>query len=96
MKTCCFRATVENHPDVDQELLPSIHVLIAKNDVDFIIRISDRGGGIPHRHLPFVTNYHYTTASISHPTTGDDKEQGYMDDFISMANPGVTRGPMAG
>lgn len=32
------RATIENHPDSSEFQLPSIHVTIANNEVDFILR----------------------------------------------------------
>jgi len=35
---CCDRATVEYHTDMSAEHLPPVHVDVATNDVDFIIR----------------------------------------------------------
>ena len=42
------RATIEAHPGVKGKNLPPIYVTIANNPTDFIIKISDRGGGIRH------------------------------------------------
>ena len=42
------RATVEGHPDIKGRNLPPIYVTLANNSNDFIVKISDRGGGIPH------------------------------------------------
>ena len=39
------RATIEAHPDVPESHLPPIHVTIANNDVDFIIRWVGMGCG---------------------------------------------------
>ena len=42
------RATIEAHPSSKGKTLPPVYVTLANNNVDFIIKISDRGGGIPH------------------------------------------------
>ena len=42
------RATMEAHPGSKGKNLPPIYVTIANNPTDFIIKISDRGGGIRH------------------------------------------------
>ena len=34
------RATIESHPDASESSLPSIHVTIANNEVDFILRFA--------------------------------------------------------
>ncbi|XP_068100019.1 branched-chain alpha-ketoacid dehydrogenase kinase [Hyperolius riggenbachi] len=59
-----MRATMESHLDTPYNV-PEIAITIANNDIDLIIRISDRGGGIPHEHLERVMNYHFTTAETS-------------------------------
>ncbi|PIO23771.1 hypothetical protein AB205_0129930 [Aquarana catesbeiana] len=59
-----FRATMESHLDTPYNV-PEIAITIANNDIDLIIRISDRGGGIPHNHLERVMDYHFTTAEAS-------------------------------
>lgn len=46
----------------DSPNLPPITVTISSNEIDFIIRISDRGGGIAHDVVDLVTQYHFTTA----------------------------------
>ncbi|OQV23417.1 [3-methyl-2-oxobutanoate dehydrogenase [lipoamide]] kinase, mitochondrial [Hypsibius exemplaris] len=89
-----MRATVEHHWDLEGSELPSVHVTLANNDVDFIIRISDRGAGVSHRDLPHIMDYHFTTASLFYGD--DDKQTSGMDDFVSLANPGASRGPMHG
>lgn len=89
------RATVEHHWNEEGETLPSIHVTLANNDIDFVVRISDRGCGVEHQHLPHIMDYHYTTASLFYSDSRKE-EGGYMDDFVSLTNPGATRGPMHG
>ena len=42
------RATVEGHKGTRGKNLPPIYVTLANNEIDFVIKISDRGGGIPH------------------------------------------------
>lgn len=55
------RATVESHLN-DPQHVPDVVITVVNNDVDFIIRVSDKGGGIPHKHIERVFNYHFTTA----------------------------------
>jgi len=45
--------------------LPPVSIVLASNSQDFIIRISDRGGGIPHDQMEKVLQYTYTTAEKS-------------------------------
>ncbi|XP_040399446.1 3-methyl-2-oxobutanoate dehydrogenase [lipoamide] kinase, mitochondrial [Cygnus olor] len=59
-----MRATMESHLDTPYNV-PDIVVTIANNDIDIVIRISDRGGGIPHELLDKVTEYHFSTAEAS-------------------------------
>ncbi|XP_015792340.1 3-methyl-2-oxobutanoate dehydrogenase [lipoamide] kinase, mitochondrial [Tetranychus urticae] len=57
------RANVESH--LDSPNVPPITITIAQNNIDFIIRISDRGGGISHDMIDLVTQYHFTTSGTS-------------------------------
>uniref|UniRef100_A0A8C7L3B7 Protein-serine/threonine kinase n=1 Tax=Oncorhynchus kisutch TaxID=8019 RepID=A0A8C7L3B7_ONCKI len=54
------------------------------------VRISDRGGGIPHRILDKVTDYHYSTAEESN----QDPRMNNL--FNTMTNSGPQSGPMHG
>lgn len=56
-----FRATYEHHYR-NSASLPDIGITIAVNEQDFIIRIRDRGGGIPHETKNKIFDYHFTTA----------------------------------
>ena len=58
-----IRATIESH--CDSSTLPPITITIANNNRDFVIRISDRGGGIPEYLVDKITKYHYSTANSS-------------------------------
>lgn len=60
-----FRATLEHHRGSMGALLPDVSVTIALNDKDFIIRIRDRGGGIPHSLEDKIFDYHFSTAEKS-------------------------------
>uniref|UniRef100_A0AAZ3QCR6 Protein-serine/threonine kinase n=1 Tax=Oncorhynchus tshawytscha TaxID=74940 RepID=A0AAZ3QCR6_ONCTS len=84
-----MRATMESHLDTPYNV-PDVGVTIANNDVDFVIRISDRGGGIPHRILDKVTDYHYSTAEESN----QDPRMNNL--FNTMTNSGPQSGPMHG
>lgn len=61
-----FRATCENHKG---SALPDVTVTISVNEHDCIIRIRDRGGGIPHDLCEKIFDYHFTTVSEE---MGDD------------------------
>ncbi|XP_076344533.1 branched-chain alpha-ketoacid dehydrogenase kinase-like [Tachypleus tridentatus] len=84
------RATIENNPDKPESSLPPVIVTIANNDADFVLRVSDRGGGIPHHMVDHVTQYHFTTAS-----TLQEKDMGLFSTLISESNHGPS-GPMYG
>ncbi|KAK2723298.1 hypothetical protein QYM36_001824 [Artemia franciscana] len=76
------RATVESHPNPHQ-LLPAIYVTIANNDRDFIIRISDRGGGISHDLVSKVLQYNFTTAAEN---STDLQSESMFSGFLDIAN----------
>lgn len=80
-------ATVEAH--YDSPTLPPIMVTISTNDVDFIIRISDRGGGIAHDLVDLVTQYHFTTASRAASDSRFDRGlfENIMTDSQARASP---------
>lgn len=86
-----MRATVESHLDTPMNL-PDVVVTIANNDVDFIIRISDRGGGIPHRMVKKVFQYHFTTANDD---DSSDNTGGAFGTLMEAVNQ-TTAGPLCG
>ncbi|KAG7278180.1 hypothetical protein CRUP_002140 [Coryphaenoides rupestris] len=84
-----MRATMESHLDTPFNV-PDVVVTIANNDTDFVIRISDRGGGIPHNIKDKVMDYHFSTAEES---TQDPRMSNI---FNTMTNNGPQSGPMHG
>ncbi|XP_054710333.1 3-methyl-2-oxobutanoate dehydrogenase [lipoamide] kinase, mitochondrial-like [Uloborus diversus] len=87
------RATIESHLDASEDSLPPVTITIANNDVDFIIRISDRGCGIPHQLLPHIMEYHFTTAGSS---TDHRLDGGLLGQIMNEPNDGPASGPMHG
>ncbi|CAI5642806.1 unnamed protein product [Oreochromis niloticus] len=83
------RATMESHLDTPYNL-PDVVVTIANNDIDFVIRISDRGGGIPHNIIDKVMDYHFSTAEES----AQDPRMSNL--FNNITNSGNQSNPMHG
>jgi len=89
-----MRATLENH--MHDSHVPDVAVTIANNDEDFIIRISDRGGGISHELEDKVFEYHFTTADDHvNPETDHADDRGLFNTLLEGANRGPS-GPMYG
>uniref|UniRef100_A0A2H6N1N5 Protein-serine/threonine kinase n=1 Tax=Micrurus carvalhoi TaxID=3147026 RepID=A0A2H6N1N5_9SAUR len=84
-------ATMESHLDTPYNV-PDIIITIANNDIDLIIRISDRGAGIPHDHVDKVTDYHFTTAEASNQ---DPRMNSLFGNMVEMGN-SAQSGPMHG
>ncbi|XP_060912406.1 3-methyl-2-oxobutanoate dehydrogenase [lipoamide] kinase, mitochondrial [Labrus mixtus] len=84
-----MRATMESHLDTPYNV-PDVIVTIANNDIDFVIRISDRGGGIPHNIIDKVMDYHYSTAEES----AQDPRMSNL--FNNITNSGNQSSPMHG
>ncbi|KAK3881131.1 hypothetical protein Pcinc_014420 [Petrolisthes cinctipes] len=95
------RATVESHSEIEVMHLPPIHITIASNEIDFIIRISDRGGGIPHHLTKRALEYNFTTANdgaTSSPPafSGTSSPEGVFSNMMEAVNPNPVGGPMHG
>nr|XP_032836931.1 3-methyl-2-oxobutanoate dehydrogenase [lipoamide] kinase, mitochondrial [Petromyzon marinus] len=86
-----MRATMESHLDSPYNV-PDVVVTIANNPRDFIIRVSDRGGGIPHDIERRVMDYHFSTAENS---AQDPRLSGLLDNMMDVANNSQS-GPMHG
>ncbi|CAG0919129.1 unnamed protein product [Notodromas monacha] len=86
------RATIENNPGSCDEDIPPILITLANNNLDFIIRISDLGGGIPHELQDKVMMYNFSTAHDEDP----DADKPLFQTMMDSVNPGMTRGPMHG
>lgn len=67
-----MRATVESHPNTSSGLLPPIVVTLANNDADFIIRISDMGGGVQHDIVKKIWKYGFTTSEMDQQSEQKD------------------------
>lgn len=88
-----LRATVESHPGMRGPNLPPITVTIANNETDFVIKISDRGGGIPHDKVDKVMQYNFSTAEDS--TESLMADQNVFGTMVEAVNR-TTSGPMHG
>jgi pyruvate dehydrogenase kinase 2/3/4 len=55
-----LRAVVET-VGVDADWFPPVKLIVAEGQEDITIKISDEGGGIPRREVPYVWTYMYTT-----------------------------------
>lgn len=93
-----YRASVESHV-TNRDNIPDIIVTIANNDLDFIIRVSDRGGGIPHSIVERVHNYNYSSSGgeNNNNNTGAQQQVGLFDEITnpcnrSGENPGTMHG----
>uniref|UniRef100_A0AAY4CE07 Protein-serine/threonine kinase n=1 Tax=Denticeps clupeoides TaxID=299321 RepID=A0AAY4CE07_9TELE len=84
-----MRATMESHLDTPYNV-PDVVVTIANNETDFVIRIADRGGGIPHTILEKVMDYHFSTAEES------NQDPRMSNLFNTITNSGPQSGPMHG
>lgn len=80
-----MRFSVEHHPSSFGNSTPDVIVTIVNNPVDFIIKVSDRGGGVPHNLVNKVLEYNFTTADKSEDTKSTDNP---MFDMVDMANQG--------
>ena len=69
-----FRATIEHNRLVNNLTIPDVSVTIAINEKDFVIRIRDRGGGIPHECVSRIFNYHFTTSTENSQQTNDSNK----------------------
>jgi len=87
------RATVESHLDSPESNLPPISITIATNDLDFVIRISDRGGGIQQALMKEVMQYHFTTAGSN---TDHRIDGGLFGNMMDVATDGPAAAPMHG
>lgn len=86
------RSTIEAHPGTRGKSLPPIYVTLANNDTDFIIKISDRGGGIPHNRVQKVMQYNFSTSEES----TDNLMEGDIFGSIMEECNRTTTGPMHG
>ncbi|XP_077995486.1 branched-chain alpha-ketoacid dehydrogenase kinase-like [Glandiceps talaboti] len=87
-----MRATAESNLD-NPTSAPDVSITIANNDTDFVIRISDRGGGIPHQNVGKVFQYHFTTSGSC---TDERVTRGLFGEIMNADQQGPGGGPMHG
>ena len=82
------RSTIEAHPGTKGKNLPPIYVTVANNPIDFIIKISDRGGGIPHDRYEKVAHFsHCAKCAFAFSTSAIMREvTSELDDISSALN----------
>ncbi|XP_078476199.1 branched-chain alpha-ketoacid dehydrogenase kinase-like [Lampetra planeri] len=100
-----MRASMQCHVGSGSSV-PDVVVTIANNDIDFIFRISDRGGGIPHEVMGPATDYFFTTEAAREEEGGGDGVQwqaaeeeamgGMSDAERHMAESRLQHGPWHG
>ncbi|KAH3886542.1 3-methyl-2-oxobutanoate dehydrogenase [lipoamide] kinase, mitochondrial-like [Dreissena polymorpha] len=82
-----LRATVEFHMEKGHDQLPPVRVTVSVNNTDFIIRISDHGGGIPHKICKRIWEYNFSTE------TPQDRRPQTVSLFGGMMDPRGSGGP---
>ncbi|CAF2630780.1 unnamed protein product [Rotaria sp. Silwood2] len=63
-----FRATVEYHKNSAKNL-PTVCVTISVNDDELLLRIRDRGGGMPGSLLNKIHDYHFSSNNLSNESS---------------------------
>ncbi|XP_059141301.1 3-methyl-2-oxobutanoate dehydrogenase [lipoamide] kinase, mitochondrial-like [Physella acuta] len=86
-----MRASVESH--LNGAGVPDINVTIANNEHHFVIRISDRGGGIPAKIMNRVFDYNFTTSGA---LLDDKVDGGLFGQFMNADHTGPAPGKMHG
>lgn len=76
-------ATIEYH-SCGGSHLPPIHITIASDEIDFWVRISDHGGGIPQELEHAVWEYHMSTPSLENVECGWEKPHAAESQLISV------------
>ncbi|XP_061178227.1 pyruvate dehydrogenase (acetyl-transferring) kinase isozyme 2, mitochondrial-like isoform X2 [Saccostrea echinata] len=70
-----MRAVVEFHPDkID---LPKLKIIVSKGKSDMTIKLSDQGGGVPHKDTDKLFQYMYSTAPRPQYTGQESPLAGY-------------------
>ena len=58
-----IKSAIKKHGEYHAITHEPVKILIVLNDQDFIIRISDKGNGVPYDQVDTIWNYHITTAN---------------------------------
>jgi len=89
-----MKSTVQNHRNTPSDV-PPIQVTICNNDSHFIIKISDRGGGIAEEDVDNIFKYAFTT-STSEPNREDDNTNDVFGGLVHTSNIKSSGGAMSG
>lgn len=93
-----MRAVVEFHGSHCDEL-PPIRTVIVDDDKEFVLRVSDQGGGIPRRDMPRIWSYLHTTAKSRAASMIDEQgnvSKDHEDHDMYQGGHGGGQAPMAG
>lgn len=90
-----MKAVVLHHSNRMTEL-PPIEVTICSNENDFLIRISDRGGGISDFVMKDIFRYSFSTTAEEESTSYCEGNGGAFDNFIKAANVQAIGGSLSG
>ncbi|ESN99119.1 hypothetical protein HELRODRAFT_66850 [Helobdella robusta] len=77
------KATIEANPLQPPFKMPKVEIIIANNELDFIIKVSDRGVGIDHNKLEFVCDFDLS----KHENNFSDEHDGYLADEVEFGLP---------
>lgn len=77
-------ATVENHKTTSSLPMPPVQITISNNDLDFIIKVSDRGRGLHHAELDKL--WEFDLSKQQHHTLCEE-EGGYLADELQFGLP---------
>jgi len=76
-----FKATIEHHQKKLSKEMPPVNVTISVNTNDLILRITDRGGGMPKSLLKKIFDYHFSFSTdrkmFSHDELNENQISGY-------------------
>eukprot|EP00794_Sanderia_malayensis_P014210 gene14210-15693_t len=91
-----MKATVMHHRDRNKACfeVPPIKVSICNNDTNFIIKITDRGGGIHESKIDKIFNYAFTTTTDEEKQA--DEDGGAFDNLIRASHVSAVGGAMSG
>ncbi|CAF0823824.1 unnamed protein product [Rotaria sordida] len=82
-----FRATVEHHKNSDKKL-PNVGVTISVNEDELLLRVRDRGGGMPGSLLDKIYDYHFSSSNLSNesPSLSYTDFDNYLYDQLTTRN----------
>jgi len=76
--------------------LPPVEVTICNNEKDFIIKISDQGGGISDTRMRDIFKYSFSTTKDEETFAYTNSHGGAFDNFVQSANVNAFGGTLSG